>query len=86
MRYEVGDLVRVKSLEEIKALGTADKNIPVIRFDIECFAIPYMSKYCDNMYIVIGAENGRYWLHGCESWAFTDAMLELAVEDHDRTI
>ena len=78
MKYEVGDKVRIKSLDWYNE--NKDK-IGLIYFDYANF-IPEMSQYCDEILTI------KRVVEGCEYYcvsecifAWTDEMIECKVEE-----
>jgi hypothetical protein len=76
MKYNVGDVVRVKSREWYEA--NKDK-LGSIDFGIVSFT-SCMLKYCGVSAVVSAVEAFFYKLEGIEPWVFTDEMLEDALD------
>lgn len=88
-KYQVGDLVRVKSIEEMMEIGTAGAD--GISMPSLCLFNNSMYKYCDKQYAIQCVDkskqvNGQivsyYHLDGdgAGGWFYTDEMLDCADE------
>lgn len=84
--FEVGDLVRVKSLDTLKNEFSGDENLG---FDTPCSFVPEMTQFCgsemrvESVYKTCrdGELAYSYDLVGGDNWNFDECVLEVIIED-----
>lgn len=84
MKYKEGDIVKIKSWEQMeKEYGLDDSG------DINCLGrfTGGMKKYCEGEYRVDAVTHGScgdyYLLRGCWEYAFTDEMIACKVDENE---
>ena len=84
--FEVGDWVRVKSLDTLKNEFSGDENFG---FDTPCSFTPKMTRFCgsemqvESVYTTYrdGEPAHYYDLVGGDNWNFDECVLEVIIED-----
>lgn len=88
--FEVGDLVRVKSLDTLKNEFSGDENLG---FDTPCSFVPEMTQFCgsemqvESVYKTYRDGKPAYYydLVDGDNWNFDECVLEVIIEDTQDT-